>query len=222
MAVGGWSRWARWSPLSGIVFAALWVITIIVVGDGAGDTDQEILSYYADDGNRNKEITGFFLILAAGLFYLWFLATLRSRLRPPEGEPGTGSALAFASGVVSAALLFVAAIFFSAPAFATSQDDFTLDPNTYRLISDMGYGLFVTGLTPAIVLVLATSYVVLRTRVFPVWVGWTGFPVALLLVFAFAFIPFFVFLGWVALLCILMTWWPAGAGRPATAPAGPR
>jgi hypothetical protein len=207
------TRLARWAPLSGIVFAALWVIAIVIVGGGAGDTDEEILSYYDDSGNRNMEITAFFLILASGLFYLWFLGVLRSRLRVREGEPGTGSALVLASGSVSAALFIVSSYLFSAPAWATSQDDFTLDPDTYRLISDMGYGVWVGAQSVAIVLVLAASYVVLRTGTFPKWVGWIGFLVALLLVFAFAFIPFFVFLGWIVLLSLLMIWQPEPVGE---------
>lgn len=206
-------RLSRFAPLSGIVFAALWVIAIVIVGGGAGDTDEEILAYYEDSANRNMEITGFFLILASALFYVWFLALLRSRLRVGEGEPGTGSALVLASGCVSAALFLVAAYLFSAPAWAASQDDFTLDPDTYRLISDMGYGVWVGGQSVAIVLVLAASYVVLRTGIFPKWVGWIGPPVALLLVFAFAFIPFFVFLGWIVLLSLLMVWQRPEAAR---------
>jgi hypothetical protein len=201
----------RWAPFSGLVFAALWVIAFLVVRTGAGDTDEEILSYYADSGNRNKEITAFFLILAAGLFYLWFLAVLRSRLRLREGEPGTASALVLASGCVSAALFFVSAYLFSAPAWATSQDDFTLDPDTYRLITDMGYGVWVGAQFVAIIAVLSASYVALRTGAFPRWVGWIGFPVALLLLFAFAFIPFFVFLGWITLISVLMAWRPEPA-----------
>jgi hypothetical protein len=200
--------------LSGVVFAVLWVVAIAIVAGGAGDTDEEILSYYEDSGNRNKEITAFFLILAAGLFYLWFLAVLRSRLRLREGEPGTGSALVLASGSVSAALFFVFAYLSSAPAWATSQDDFTLDPNTYRLITDMGYGVWVGGQFAAIVAVLAASYVALRTGAFPSWVGWIGFLVAVLLLFAFAFIPFFVFLGWITLLSVLMAWRPEPAAEP--------
>jgi hypothetical protein len=207
-------RLSRLAPFSGVAFATLWVIAIAIVSDGAGDTDEEILSYYQDSGNRNQEITAFFLILAAGLFYLWFLAVLRSRLRLREGEHGTGSALVLASGSVSAALFFVSAYLFSAAAWATSQDDFTLDPDTYRLISDMGYGVWVGGQSVAIVTVLAASYVALRTAAFPSWVGWIGFLVAFLLLFAFAFIPFFVFLGWIVLLSVLMAWRPEPVAVP--------
>jgi hypothetical protein len=201
-------RWARWAPLSGLVFSALWVIAFVIVGSGAGDTDEEILSYYEDSGNRSQEITAFFLILAAVLFYLWFLALLRSRLRVREEAPATGSALVLASGSVSAALFVVSAYLFSAPAWATSQDDFTLDPDTYRLIADMGYGIWVGAQFVAIVLLLAASSVVLRSGAFPRWVGWIGFPVAFLLLFAFAFIPFLFFLGWIALVSVLMAWRP--------------
>lgn len=214
-------QWQRWAPLSGLVSVVLWVIVFVLVGEGAGDSDGEILSYYAADGNRNDEIVSFFLILAAMLFFLWFLAELRVRLLVAEGQPARLTALAFGSGLLTTALLLVTGVFFAMTAFATGDDDFRLDPNTHRLISNAGYLFFVSGLMVSFVLILVTSVLAVRAGALPVWLGWIGFPVAVFMLVSIIFLPFFGFLGWIGLASIAMTW-PAlrPRGEPATVPPG--
>jgi hypothetical protein len=201
------------------VSVVLWVVVFVLVGDGAGDSDGEILSYYGDDGNRNQEIASFFLIVAAMLFFLWFLAELRVRLLVAEGQPARLTALAFGSGLLTTALLLVAGGFFAMTAFATGDDDFRLDPNTHRLISNAGYGFFVSGLMISFVLILVTSVLAVRAGVLPVWLGWLGFPVAVFMLVSIIFLPFFGFLAWIGLASIAMTW-PAlrPRGEPAAVP----
>jgi hypothetical protein len=211
--------WTKWSPLSGLVSVVFWVVVLILVGDGAGDLDREILAYYGDDSNRNQEIATFFLILAASLFFLWFLAELRQRLLAAEGGPSHMTALAFSSGLLTTVLLLTANVFFVATAFATGDDHFRLDPNTHRLISNIGYGLFVSALTISFVLILVTSILAVRAGALPRWLGWLGFPIAVFMLVSIIFLPFFGFLGWVGLTSIALTWLPAGARvEPANVP----
>jgi hypothetical protein len=91
------STWARWSPVSGIVLVALWIATLAVTGNdvSSSDSDGQILAYYADSGHRHKHIAGFFLVLAASLFFVWFLSVLRGRLARAEGGAGALTAAAF-------------------------------------------------------------------------------------------------------------------------------
>ena len=49
----------------------------------------------------------------------------------------------------------------------------------------------------AVLMVLATSLVALRTGVFPRWFAWIGFLVALTLLVAFFFVPVFILWGWI-------------------------
>src|SRR5437016_1378245 len=95
--------WARWSPMSGIAFVALWIATLIVTGNdvSSSDSDSKILAYYADSGHRHKHIIGFALVLAASLFFVWFLSVLRGRLARAEGGAGGLTTAAFGAGLVS-------------------------------------------------------------------------------------------------------------------------
>lgn len=202
----------RWAPLSGIAFAVLWVgAFFVLLVDEPGDSDAEILTYYADDGNRGRVTTGAWLILFACLFFIWFLAVLRCRLARAEERPGPFTAVGFGAGLVASGLWLVADVFFMGIAYTVDQDqDFKLDPQLDHLVSEMGYLLFVFGSPAAGLVVLATSLLGLKAGVVPRWLGWLGFPIAALMILTFLFVvPFLIFLAWVLVVSIVFIWKPA-------------
>ena len=216
----GSSGLARWAPVSGIVFVALWLITFFaVVGDTAesGDSDAQILAYYADDGNRHKEIAAFFLVLAASLFFVWFVAVLRGRLAQAEGRAGGWTMAAFGAGLVAAALWIVADMFFFVTTLAVDDSSkFHLDANTFRLISDAGYMVWFSATTIAATTVGATALLSLKEQIVPKWIAWLSLVVAATMLVAFFFIPFLIFLGWVLVVSIVLIW---KGGEPQAAAA---
>lgn len=194
--------WERWSPAAGLLYVVLFVIAILTTPD-TGETNREILEHYADEGNRRNDIILTALLAPAALAFVWFASHLRSLLAaaaPASALP----TLALGAGVASAGLLVVAAATFGSISFTYEEGDFELDPNTARLVGSIGYGVFVGSMWMAGLVVLATSLVALRTRLLPAWLGWLGLLVALVLVFAFAFIPVFALLGWVALVSVVL------------------
>jgi hypothetical protein len=84
-----------------------------------------------------------------------------------------------------------------APAFAATDDAFRLDPDTRRMIEDVGLLLFASGTIAAIVLVVAVSVAALRHRVLPRWLGWAGLPAAALMPLGVVFLGFLAFAVWV-------------------------
>jgi hypothetical protein len=209
---------ARWSPVAGIVFVALWIVTFAVTSGSpeSNDSNTKIVSYYADSGHRTRDIVGVFLVLAASLFFIWFLAVLRSRLAAAEGTAGGLTAAAFGAGLVTVALWFAAVTFFAAPSFTRSDTSkFQLDPNTYRWLNDLGYTLWFGGTTIAAVLVVATALLSRRTGLLPTWLTWVSFAVAVTMLVAFLFFPILIFLGWVLVVSIVLVW------KEASQPAQP-
>jgi len=196
----------RWAPLSGIAFVALWIGGAILEASSPGDSDADILSYYADSGNRGRHQVAFFLILAACLFFLWFLTILRGRLARAEGRPGPLTALSFGAGLVATALWLVAGVFFLAISYTAQETkEFKVDPNTERLISEMGYLFFVIGTPVAALLVISTSLLAMKKGIVPKWLAWFGLVLAvpMLLIFL-AVIPFLIFLVWVLAVSIVL------------------
>jgi hypothetical protein len=191
-------RWQRWGPLSGVVYVVLFLVGILAGGEGAGDSPEEHVAYYADAGNRAKEFVIFFVLVAAGLAFLWFLAGLRGILVRAEGEVARWTALAYGAGVASAALFLGAAALFVAPAGSAGEESFReVNPSAVNIVGNAGYALFVCSIIVAGMLVLATSIVTLRTLVFPRWLSLAGFGVAPLLLLAIFFVPAFLWLAWV-------------------------
>jgi hypothetical protein len=210
------SRWARWDYVSGVIFVVLFIVSFAVAGDPGG-TPTKVEAFYADSGNRNKQFLAFFLFLAGLLAFLWFLGALRRTLLRAEGEPGTFTALAFGSGLVSAALMLGAIAMFVAPAGAGEDKDFKVVGDTVNVVQSAGYVLLVSAVVMAAWLALGTSLVALRTLVLPRWFAWFGVAAAVAMLFGVFFIPLFAFPLWVLVLSVVMltqAWRPPA--RPMT------
>ena len=212
-------RWQRWSPLSGVVFAVLFLAALGVSGSGPGETPEAVAEWYADEGNRGAAFLVFFLFAAAALAFLWFLGLLRGVLARAEGDPGRWTAVGFAAGVASATLLLAAASLYVAPAVTAGDDDFSFDPSTAETFTNAGFALLVSSTMAGALLVLATSIVAHRTGVLPAWLALGGFVVAAILLFAIFFLPLFVWLAWVLAVSVVLvvrtarvTDWRSGAG----------
>ncbi|MGH3136437.1 MAG: hypothetical protein ACRDPV_08090 [Gaiellaceae bacterium] len=198
-------RLVRWAPLTGIVFVALWIVTFaLLLGGEAGESDAEIVDYYSDDANRGMDVVAFDLIVAASLVFLVFLAVARSRFARTESSVGFLPTMTLGSGIAAATLWLVSGVFWMAVAYTASETkEFRVDPNTERLVSEMAYLFFVTGMYATIPFVLGTSLLALRTRALPRWLGWLGLLVSVSLLGALGVVPFFLFLGWVLLVSIV-------------------
>src|SRR5687767_12312662 len=178
--------WERLAALAGVAFVALYVAAF-GLGIEVGASDREILDYYADSGNRAKEVVAFFLIAAAALAFIVFAASLRSLIARTEQESAMLAAVAWAGGTACAVLVLAGNAVSRATAFAAMSDEFQLDPDARRLVEDIGFLLFVSGALSAILLVVAVSLATIRHRLLPRWLGRAGFPAAALLPLAIGF-----------------------------------
>lgn len=188
--------WERLAALAGLAFVVFYVAAF-ALGIEVGDSDQEILEYYADSGNRAKEVAAFFLITGAALSLAVFATALRSIITRFEQESALLAAVAWAGGIVCAALILAGNAVSRATAFAAMEEDFQLNPDTRDLLETAGFLLVVSGALAAILLVVGVSLAARRHGVLPRWLGWAGFVVAALLPLAIGFVGFFVFLLWI-------------------------
>jgi hypothetical protein len=188
--------WERLAALAGLAFVVLY-IAAFTLGIEVGDSNREILRYYASSSHRAKEIVAFFLIGFAALSLVVFATALRSLIARAEQETSMLAALAWAGGIACAVLVLAGNAVSRATAYTALDDKFRLDPNTRRLFEDTGFLLFASGSLAAILLVAAVSLAALRYGVLPRWLGWAGFPAAALLTLGIVFLGFLVFALWV-------------------------
>jgi hypothetical protein len=169
------------------------------------DSDAKIAAYFADHAHRVQGAVGFVVFLAGTLFLLAFLGTLRDRLLAGEGPMGRLTALAFGAGIASLPLWAISMLLANAVSLTVSESSsFTLDPNTFRLLSVVSYATWVAALFVSSVLVWATSAVALRTGVLPRWYALAGVAVGIVQLFGLFFFPFFAFWLWIAVTAVLL------------------
>jgi hypothetical protein len=211
------NQWERLAPVSGVLYAVFYVVGAVLLLFDAIDegSDAELVSYFADSGNRAGHIAGFLFAGAGILFLLVFVATLGSRLRRVESEPRILSTLVVGAGVTSAALLLVAASLFASTAFTADElgADFAVDPNAVRLTLYVGFLLLIGAVFTMSVLIASTSVLAIRTAVLPTWVGWLGFVAIVLAVLEVLLLPVWVTPLWAAIVAAVLLVQP-----PATEP----
>ncbi len=201
------SRWERWGPIAGLVFVVLFVVGFSLIDFPSGDDSAaKITSFYTDKGDRAQLIIGCYLLVLSAVFFLWFLASLRSRLLTVERPPGRLTSIAWGGGLVFTALLMVAAsAFMSIAANVSFGDEKFVSVEAARNIPSLGYPiLLIGGMFAAIALIDATSILILRTEMLPKWIGWFGFVAAVVLLVSFLFFPILLFLLWVAFTSVAM------------------
>jgi len=161
---------------------------------------------------------------------LWsklFIPTLRET--PAEAEVASHKLLLragyirqLAAGIYSylflaqrSLLKITAIVLFVGPAF-TASDTSAADvvPDTFRVLNDTGYLLWVSATAIGAITVWASSAIALRRGVFPRWFAWLGVLVGIVQLFAVFFFPILLGWAWILVASVLLTW-----RRPASAPA---
>lgn len=199
--------WERWAPLTGVISVACSLVGVMFVLNQpqTKDSNAKIAAYFADHSNRVQGAVGFFVFLAGILFLLAFLGTLRERLLTAEGQPGRLTALACGAGIASLPLWVISMLLANAVSLTASESSsFSLDPNTFRLLSVASYATWVAALFVSSVLVWATSAIALRTCVLPRWYALGGIVVGVVQLFGLFFFPFFALWLWIAVTSALL------------------
>jgi hypothetical protein len=213
------SRLDVWGPIAGIVFAVLFVVAASLIDlPSADDSVKKFTDFYNDGGERAQIIISAYLFWLAGVFFIWFLASLRVRLLAVEGEPGRLTSIAFGSGLVFVTLMAVAAATFASVAgdITFGGEDF-VSVDGARFLPELGYPiLLIGGMFAAIAMIDATSILILRTNVLPRWLGYFGFVVAVVLLAAVIFLPMIFFVLWVLFISVAMLRSRPAAITPAT------
>jgi hypothetical protein len=209
------SHWERWGPLAGIVFVVLFVVGLSLNNiPSADDSAVKITHFYNDGGDRAQVIISSYLLWLAGLFFFWFIASLRTRLIAVEGQPGRLTSITFGGGLV-----FIAMLMAASACFASVAGDITFGGEDFvgvdgaRFLPELGYPLLIIGgMFAAIAMIDAASILIVRTGVMPTWIGYFGFVAAVALLFAGFFLPMIFLLLWILFVSVALWRSPAEPG----------
>jgi hypothetical protein len=164
-------EWQRLLALSGVAFAALFVVGWFTTGGLTphySAPDQDWTSW-ARDNQWNGRISGF-LMLLAGFVFLHFLGVIRSvlgRAESPIGGSGQLARVAFGGGVTGMAGIAMASVTLA----AASTNGGDVDPVVSKAVATAAGGPFLVAAMGFAAFLLAAGLLTLRTGVFAWWTG---------------------------------------------------
>ncbi len=222
-------RWARFGALGGVLFVILLVISGVLSGSppALDDRAREFVDYFAD--HDTELAVAAYLDALAIVPILFWLGSLWRRMRIAEdGRPRL--AVVAVGGLVLAASFGIAA---SVVLGATALRVDGLEPETVKAFYTLSVTLDAASAVGLATLIAAVSALVLRTGMFPRWLGWAGEVLALAALVAGAgtatengaiavvgAVVFTLFLLWVLVVSILL-FRAKEPGTPAAGQAAP-
>jgi MFS family permease len=163
---------ARWGPVCGVLFVVFLVVSFFIVSTpNTNKSPQYILNYYIN--SSHKRALGISTVLAdiAVVFGIFWFGYLRERF----GRTDVGSRLSpiFLAG----AIIFASGgLVFSGAQFALLDQPKHMLPATAQTLnflqSDIGAAAITVGVS---IIMWAAGFIILRTRVLPVWLAWVSF-----------------------------------------------
>jgi hypothetical protein len=195
--------------LTGVVSVVLLVAAVVVYGNYEYLPSGQNIKLFLEE-HATRVYVGGYLGLLSAFFLLWFVGTIRTRLRVAEGQPGRVSALAFGGGVAAATVIIVG---FSALVAAGQRAGAAggIGTETATALFDLYGQLLGIGAAIALAVLLeGTAVVSFRTGVLPRWLAWVSGVVALGLLTPISYIFLGVALIWLVVVSILFYVRPEG------------
>ncbi|MCQ4083145.1 hypothetical protein NGB36_21680 [Streptomyces sp. RB6PN25] len=180
----------RAAGAAGIVFAVLLAATIILVHSAIPIRPVNAATWLASSSSRDAARATLALLPFAGIIFLWFMGAVRSYV-------GEGEDKFFATIFLGSGLLFVAALFTLAAETGSMLATAAVPRGTAQLhLWQYGRNAAFTLLSSycmrmAAVFTIATSTIGRRLGVFPCWLTWLGYLVAIILLFVVTSIAWF-------------------------------
>jgi len=175
----------RAAGIAGIVFSVLFIISLVLVRISVPANPQEAGEWLSGDGRTVS--LALHLLPFAGIAFLWFIGVLRDRLGAYEDR-------FFATVFLGSGLLFLAMLFASAAVAAGIMMAYGMTPGklmesgTYTFGRTVVYQIInVYAVKMAGVFIISTCTLSIRTGIFPRWMAFLGYALALLLILSIGY-----------------------------------
>jgi hypothetical protein len=188
----------RLAPLTGIVFAAMLVVTFASPSTpDVHDTGAQVISHYQD--HHSAHLLGDIAGGVGVVFFLFFISSLRSFFSNKEGADGLSRA-AFAGGI----LLAVGGAVFSSldVALIDARNDIT--PQAAQALNVLSNDFFFPFEIGLIVFALCTGLAIIASGALPKWLGWIMVVIGVVAFTPVGFFGFFVVMIWSVIVAILI------------------
>jgi hypothetical protein len=189
----------RLAPLTGIVFAALLVVTFFLSPSAPNqhDSGAQVIAHFRL--HHSAIMIGNFCGALAVIFFIFFAGSLRSFLRGHEGGEGL-SAVALGGAV----LLGTGGAIFSSLEWALSETRNSISPAAAEAINVLSNNFFWPFEAGLVVFSIAIGLAILRTAALPKWLGWVMIVVGVVGVTPAGFFGFFAVMIWSVIVAIIL------------------
>lgn len=210
------ATWDGVAPGFGVVFAVLFVLGFLLIGDSPAldDSAGEIVAYYVDE--RGKLVTVTVLFGLSIVAFLWFLGSVVHTLRV-EADESRIAATALGAGIVTTSLFGVLVLLNAGLTLQIAADG---DAGVVAALYDLAWATSTLISFPVAALVFASGIGTWRSRLLPAWFGWASVVGALAILVSGttwaadgfwapdglynAYISPVIFIVWVVLLSVLL------------------
>jgi hypothetical protein len=203
-------KYARLSSISGILFAALFVVALVLVytTPTLSASDAEITAYYARSSTLLVTV-GLYLIPFAGIAFLWHAHCTRLLIETRTPSPSAiPYGLQLVSGVLFVVLLFAGTASAGAVALLKDLTSAPLPSADFaRGMLAVGYGMvFVYALRGAGMYALTTTTLLRQVKIMPTWLAVLSYLMAAFLLLITTLHPaaVLVFPAWVVIVGVMI------------------
>ncbi|HUL14160.1 MAG TPA: hypothetical protein VLU73_18565 [Methylococcaceae bacterium] len=176
----------RAAAIAGIVFSILFIISLVLVRISVPSNPQDAGAWLS--GSWKTVSLALHLLPFAGIAFLWFIGVLRDRIGAYEDR-------FFATVFLGSGLLFLAMLFASAGVAGGIMTAYGMTPGklmesgTYTFGRTVVYHIInVYAVKMAGVFMISTCTLSIRTRIFPRWMAFLGYALALLLLLSTGYV----------------------------------
>ncbi len=189
----------RLAPLTGIVFAALLLVTFFFSPSAPSQHDNgaQVIAHFRL--HHSAIMIGNFCGALAVIFFIFFAGSLRSFLRGKDGGEGL-SAVALGGAV----LLGAGGAIFSSLEWALSETRNSISPAAAEAINILSNNLFWPFEAGLVVFSIAIGLAILRTAALPKWLGWVMIVIGVIGVTPVGFFGFFVVMIWSVIVAVMV------------------
>ena len=185
-------RTPRSAALAGIAFSVLVTVTLVLMRTAIPEDPNDAGGWLSDGSLRDSVLLALGFVPFAGIAFLWFVGVVRDRVG--DAEDRFFATVFLGSGLLFVGMLFVAAAVAAGLVTSVGQDGDAISPGAWSVGRRTAQELLDYAMRMAAVFTLATTTILLRTRLAPRWLVAVGYAIGLLLLVAVGF------LSWVELL----------------------
>lgn len=202
MVVGRVIRTPRSAAVAGIAFSVLISVALVLMRTAIPADPDEAGQWLSDGARRDSVLFALGFVPFAGIAFLWFVGVVRDRVG--DAEDRFFATVFLGSGLLFVGMLFVAAAIAAGLVTSVGQDGDAVSSGAWAVGRRTVQELVDYAMRMAAVFTLATSTILLRSRLAPRWLVMAGYATGLLLLVAVGFLPWveLLFPAWVLALSL--------------------